>query len=46
MKDLLIIVGTILLGCFIFHMIAGDRDSLKSAGEKWMRETVKMYEEL
>ena len=32
MKDLLIIVGTMVLGFFLFSMIAGDKDSLKSAG--------------
>ena len=29
MKDLVIIIGTIVLGCLIFNMIAGDQDSLK-----------------
>ena len=31
MKDLIVIIGTILLGCLLFGWIAGDGDSLKSA---------------
>lgn len=45
MKDLLIIIGTVLLGCLIFAMIAGDEDSLKSAGSRWMEKTIEMYKE-
>jgi hypothetical protein len=45
MKELVIIVGTIILGCLIFNMIAGDEDSLKSAGSQWMEKTIEMYEE-
>lgn len=36
MKDLIIIVGTVILGCILFDMIAGDEDSLKKAGADWM----------
>ena len=32
MKDLLIIIGTVVLGCLLFAMIAGNENSLKSAG--------------
>ena len=38
MKDLLIIIGTVLLGCLIFAMIAGDEDSLKApAASGWKK---------
>lgn len=45
MKDLLVIIGTVLLGCLLFVMIAGDKDSLKSAGSTMMEKTIEMYEE-
>lgn len=45
MKDLLIIIGTILLGCLLFSMIAGDKDSLKTAGGTMLEQTIEMYEE-
>lgn len=45
MKDLLIIIGTIFLGCLLFAMIAGDKDSLKAAGSSTLEKTVKQYEE-
>ena len=45
MKDLVIIIGTIVLGCLIFNMIAGDQDSRKSAGADVMERTIELYEE-
>ncbi|MGC2872261.1 hypothetical protein ACPW7J_06060 [Ihubacter sp. rT4E-8] len=46
MKDLIIIVGTILLACILFSMIAGDKDSLKSASGKWFEKSIeRMYQE-
>ena len=45
MKDLVIIIGTIVLGCLIFNMIAGDQDSLKSAGADVMERTIELNEE-
>lgn len=45
MKELVIIIGTILLGCLIFNMIAGDEDSLKSVSAGVMEKTIKIYEE-
>jgi hypothetical protein len=45
MKELVIIVGTIILGCIIFEMIAGDQDSLRSSGREAMQKTIEMYEE-
>lgn len=44
MKELVIILATIILGCLIFDMIAGDGDSLKSAGTDIMRKTIQSYE--
>lgn len=43
MKELIVIVGTILLGCLIFNMIAGDNNSLKSAGKEVMKDSVSVY---
>lgn len=45
MKDLLIIIGTILLGCLLFSMIAGEKDSLRSAGDAMIEKTIEMYED-
>ena len=45
MKDLLIIVGTMVLGFFVFSMIAGDKDSLKSAGSAVMERNIELYQE-
>lgn len=44
MKELVMIIGTIVLGCLIFNMIAGDEGSLKSAGAGVMEKTIEMYE--
>jgi hypothetical protein len=46
MKDLVIIVGTIVLGCIIFTMIAGDGHSLKNAGKGVMQKTIEHYEDM
>lgn len=44
MKNLIIIIGTVILGALIFNMMVGDGDdTLKSAAEKVMRETVNAY---
>ena len=44
MKNLIILMGTILLGTVIFQMIAGDRpDSLKSAAAEVMRSSIERY---
>lgn len=45
MKELIVIVGSLLLGCLIFYMIAGDKDSLKSASQGVMEKTIEMYKE-
>ena len=44
MKNLIIIVGTVILGCIIFSMIAGDGDSLKTASKGVMQKTIDYYE--
>ena len=46
MKDLVIIVGTIVLGCIIFTMIAGNGHSLKTAGKNVMQQTIDAYEDM
>ena len=40
MKDLLIIIGTVVLGCLLFAMIAGNENSLKSAGSAVMEKSI------
>ncbi|MGN0659963.1 MAG: hypothetical protein ACI4LA_10225 [Emergencia sp.] len=45
MKEIVIIMGTVILACLIFGMIAGDEDSLKSAGGQWFEKTIEMYQE-
>ena len=43
MKDLLIIVGTMVLGFFLFSMIAGDKESLNSSGSAVMVRNIELY---
>lgn len=44
MKQLIIIIGTIMLGCLIFDMIAGDSPgSLKNVSLRVMERTVEEY---
>ena len=45
MKELVIIVGTVILGCLLFQLIAGDEESLKSSGARWMEKNIEMYQE-
>ncbi len=46
MKNLIIIIGTVVLGALIFNMMVGDgEDTLKSAAEKVMRETIEVYKD-
>lgn len=45
MKDLIVIVGSILLGCIIFNLIAGDEISLKAASGEKMTEILQLYKE-
>lgn len=46
MKNLIIIIGTILLGVYIFNMMVGDgAESLKSVSKDVMLKTIEMYDE-
>ena len=45
MKDLIIITGTIVLGCMLFDMIAGDGDSLKTASGEKLSGLLRLYRE-
>ncbi|MDY6037458.1 MAG: hypothetical protein SPI74_00440 [Eubacterium sp.] len=38
MKDLIVIMGTVVLGCYIFELMVGDGNSLKSSSEHYFRE--------
>lgn len=45
MKNLIIIIGTVILGAYIFNMMVGDGDNtLKSSTEAVMRKTIELYE--
>lgn len=46
MKELIVVIGMTILGCLIFNLIAGDRESLKSASITYMNKIVTMYEEM
>lgn len=46
MKELIVIVGTVVLGCIIFNMIAGDSNSLKSKGSEIMKDNIRIYKTL
>lgn len=44
MKQLIIIIGTILLGCIIFDMMTGSQEtSLRSVSAQIMQKTVEAY---
>lgn len=43
MKELIIIIGTAVLGIIIFGMIAGDDESLKTAGSEAMKNAIEVY---
>ena len=46
MKNLIIIVGTILLGCVIFNMMVGNNPaSLKMISREIMIKTIEFYDE-
>lgn len=45
MKNLIIIIGTAILGVFIFNMMVGDGDdSLRSISREVMMKTIALYE--
>lgn len=43
MKEIVIIIGTVILGIIIFSMIAGDDDSLRTAGADAMERAIEVY---
>lgn len=43
MKEIVIIIGTVILGVIIFGMIAGDDGSLKTAGADAMEKAIEIY---
>ena len=45
MKDLIITVGFILLGCILFELIVGDGDSLRRVSGEKMAELLRYYGE-
>ena len=46
MKNLIIIIGTVLLGVVIFNMMVGDdENSLKNVSKNIMMETIVFYNE-
>lgn len=45
MKELIVIVGTLILGCMVFDMIAGDEVSLKTASGQKLSELLLLYQE-
>lgn len=46
MKNLIIIIGTVILGTIIFNMMVGDgQDSLKNVSKDIMVKTIEVYNE-
>ena len=45
MKEVIVMVGSILLACLIFDMIAGDEASLKVATGEQMKHMLQWYQE-
>lgn len=45
MKELIVIIGSLLLGCLIFDMIVGNEESLKKASERQMSQLLEWYQE-
>lgn len=44
MKQLVILIGTVILGCIIFNLMVGDQaGSLRSVSAEIMRQTVEAY---
>lgn len=46
MKELIVIIGTVILGIILFSMIAGDENSLKSASAEKMEQLLNTYQEI
>lgn len=45
MKELIVIIGSVLLGCLLFDMIAGEQESLKAATAIQMEQMMEWYGE-
>lgn len=45
MKELIVIIGSLLLGCLLFDMIAGEESSLREAAGSQMEEMLQWYQE-
>lgn len=45
MKDLIVIVGTLILGLLIFSLIIGDEDSLKAVSQKEINKVLTLYQD-
>lgn len=46
MKDLIVIIGTVMLGVFIFNMMVGSgENSLKNVSHDIMIDTLKTFEQ-
>ena len=46
MKNLIVVIGTMLLGVIIFNMMVGDgQDSLRSVSRNAMIDTIEFYNE-
>lgn len=43
MKELIVIIGSALLGCLLFDMIAGDGESLRNAAGTQMEQMLQWY---
>ena len=44
MKNLVIIIGTIILGIIIFNLIAGDGMSVKNASKEAMTDSIETFQ--
>lgn len=46
MKELIVIIGTVMLGAVVFEMMVGEgEDTLRGVSEQAMRKTVETYNE-
>jgi len=46
MKKLILILGGILLGCFIFGLLLNDDSSIKSSAKKVMQYEIDQYQQI
>lgn len=46
MKKLILILGGIMLGCFIFGLLLNDDSSIKSSVEKVMQYEIDQYQQV